>query len=215
MMEIGAPNIEGPGGQVTFSNDVLKIDICGPEQEHLSVVDVPGIFRKKTEGQTTDQDKIMVKSMVESYMQNHRSVILTIVPANTDIATQDITETAERYDKEGVRTLGVLTKPDLVDEGGENAVLDVLNGNKHGLKLGWCVVKNPGQKALNDDSFDRYESERTFFLSEHPWSGLSPEQTGIEALRNRLVGILGDMIEREFPKVLPLLNAGVVQETDV
>ena len=34
----------------TFSNDVLKIEICGPEQQHFSVIDVPGIFRNPIEG---------------------------------------------------------------------------------------------------------------------------------------------------------------------
>ena len=45
------------------------------------------------------------------------------MPANVDIATQEIVHMAEEADPEGGRTLGVLTKPDLVDKGAEDKVL--------------------------------------------------------------------------------------------
>ena len=58
-------------GADTFSDDVLKIEICGPDQQHLSVIDVPGIFRNTTEG-TTDADIEVVRNMVNHYMKNPR-----------------------------------------------------------------------------------------------------------------------------------------------
>lgn len=70
----------------TFSDDVLKIEIYGPEQQHLSVIDVPGIFRNTTVGVTTDADMEVVRNMVNHYMKNPRSIILAVVPANVDIA---------------------------------------------------------------------------------------------------------------------------------
>lgn len=45
-----------------------------------------------------------------------------MVPANIDIATQEIVQMAEDADPTGRRTLGVLTKPDLVDKGAEDKV---------------------------------------------------------------------------------------------
>ena len=45
------------------------------------------------------------------------------VPANQDVATVDILERALRVDPSGERTIGVLTKPDLVGEGSEDEVL--------------------------------------------------------------------------------------------
>ena len=45
------------------------------------------------------------------------------MPANVDIATQEIVHMAEEVDPEGKRTLGVLTKPDLVDKGAEDKVV--------------------------------------------------------------------------------------------
>ena len=57
-------------------------------------------------------------------MQNPRSIILAIIPANVDIATQEILEMAAELDVDGERTLRVFTKPDLVDKGAESAVIE-------------------------------------------------------------------------------------------
>ncbi len=126
-------------GADTFFDDVLKIEICGPNQQHLSVIDVPGIFRNPTEGVTTDADIDVVRNMVNHYMKNPRSIILAVVPANVDIATQEILKMAGKFDREGQRTLGVLTKPDLVDRGAENRVVDLVEGKSSTPEL---FIKN-------------------------------------------------------------------------
>ena len=141
-----------------------------------------------------------------TYMRNPRSVILAVVPANVDVATQEILEMAGELDVKGERTLGVLTKPDLVDKGAEPAVIDIIEGRSHVLNLGWCTVRNLGQQALAHGNSDtatssRHAAEKAFFNSEKPWSSLSKEPVGIEALRVRLVEILAEMIKREFPRV--------------
>ena len=81
----------------------------------------------------------LVRQMVGKHLSNPRSIILllyhdlqfnrtpltdvrAVVPANVDIATQEIIQMAEDADPRGQRTLGVLTKPDLVDKGAEDKV---------------------------------------------------------------------------------------------
>ncbi|KAF3481522.1 dynamin family protein [Arthroderma uncinatum] len=107
--------LSGPGGksdEKTFLNDVLQLEISGPDEDHLSVIDVPGIFKNTTEGVTTKNDIETVRDMVYSYMRNPRSIMLTVVPANVDIATQEIVEMARELDQDGERTLG----QDLLDQ---------------------------------------------------------------------------------------------------
>lgn len=185
----------------TFSNDVLKIEICGPDQEHYSVIDVPGIFRNTTSGNTTKADMAMVRSMVSDYMKNPRSAMLAVIPANVDIGTQEILEMAKEYDPEGLRTLGVLTKPDLVDRGAEHNTVDIVEGKTHTLYLGWCVVRNLSQEHLQDSSVDRQTKENEFFATKNPWKKLPKDRVGVGALQKRLVELLGDLIRREFPNV--------------
>ena len=76
-----------PGPKSTFSKDVLRLEITGPNEEHLSVIDVPGIFKRTTSGLTTKADMEMVEGMVHSYIKNARCIMLAIVPVNVNIAT--------------------------------------------------------------------------------------------------------------------------------
>lgn len=190
------------GAKKSFSDDVLKIEVIGPDQQHLGVVDVPGIFRKITEGVTTQSDMVSVRSMVERYMANPRSIIMAVVPANVDIATQEILEIAKVHDPTEQRTLGVLTKPDLIDKGAEDHVLNLIQGTTHTLSLGWCMVKNPGQQDLKrGDDFDRHASEKAFFGTHEIWSKVDNDKVGVDSLRLRLVELLTAIVQNEFKHV--------------
>ena len=212
---MGLGGKDGTGDRGTFSEDVLKLEVCGPDQEHFSIVDVPGIFRNVTPGVTTKADKEMVSTMVRRYMENPRSIMLTVIPANVDIATQEILSMAEEADKDGHRTLGVLTKPDLVDRGAEQSVVDLVNGKRHKLNLGWCLVRNPGQIHLQSDSVDRGAIEREFFRHVQPWNTLDKDRVGVSALRARLQDILASNTRREFPKVGDVILSRSKLLTDV
>lgn len=202
VMGLSKTQRSGPGITPTFSEDILSLEVCGPDQEHFSVIDVPGIFKNTTQGLTTKADIEMVKSMVQRYMTNSRSVILAVIPSNVDIATQEILEMAKEADPGGERTLGVLTKPDLVDRGAERDVTDLVEGKRHQLTLGWCLVRNPGQQdLLSDQAMDRHAVETDFFIQKAPWNRLEKDRVGIQPLQARLREILAGHIRHEFPKV--------------
>lgn len=185
----------------TFTEDILSIEVGGPEEQHLTVIDVPGIFKRANQGVTTKADIDLVQQMVLGYMSNSRSVMLAVIPANVDIATQAILQMAEDLDPEGQRTLGVLTKPDLVDKGAERTLMEMVEGEKYPLRLGWSLLRNPGQAAIADPNSDRNAIEKAFFDSTAPWNSLPKDKVGIGALRTKLQQILAAHIRREFPKV--------------
>jgi hypothetical protein len=184
----------------TFSSDVLRLEIHGPDENHLSVIDVPGIFKTTTPGLTSKSDITLVRDMVLNYMRNPRSIILAVVPANVDIATQEIIELARELDPDGMRTLRILTKPDLVDKGAEDKIIELVEGKQESQELGWVVVKNLGQKDLQDLSISR-DLEEDLFGHSPPWNRLSSDNYGIEALRTRLQALLAANVRREFPSV--------------
>jgi hypothetical protein len=192
-------------GQSTFSDDVLKIELCGPNKSQMSVIDVPGIFRTQTEGVTTKDDMSLVRGMVRGYIENPRTIILAVVPANVDIATQEIVNLAKEVDPTGQRTLGVLTKPDLVDRGAEQDVLDLVRGNKNKLHLGYYVVRNRGQQDKLASSAERHRTEIEFFKTQ-PWSSLGKDRVGISALYPRLRDLLNQITRQEFPKMTREIN---------
>lgn len=86
-----------------------------------------------------------------------------------DKATQEILEIAAEVDPEGRRTLGVLTKPDVVDHGAEPTVVDLIEGRAHAIRLGWHLVRDPGQNQLADENTDRDVLETAFFRDSLPW----------------------------------------------
>lgn len=134
-------------------------------------------------------------------MENPRSVILAVIPANIGIATQEILEMADEVDPEGQRTLGVLTKADLVDKGTEPGLVDLIEGRRHQLALGWHLVRNPGQQELSDPVTNRHQLERRFFKTQSPYNKLVADKIGIPALKLRLQEVLATHTRREFPKV--------------
>jgi hypothetical protein len=199
-MGIPPPGSSLKPGQSNFSDDVLMIEFCGPDKTHLSVIDVPGIFRTPTEGVTTEDDMSLVRGMVHHYIENLRTIILAVVPANVDIATQEILNLAKEVDPAGQRTLGVLTKPDLVDKGAEQDIMDLVQGKRNKLKLGYCVVRNRGQLDRAASPAERHKKEIDFFKTQ-PWSSLGADRVGISALYPRLRDLLSRITRQAFPKV--------------
>lgn len=150
-------------GQSTFSDDMLKIELSGSSRQHLSVIDVPEIFRTSTYGVTTKEDMTLVRRMIKSYIKDSRIIILAVISAPVNIATQEILSMAEEADPLGQRTLSVLTKPDLVDKGDEELVMNLVHGIKNKLNLSYCMVRDRGQQEKALSSTDRHQNERHFF----------------------------------------------------
>ncbi|KAI8660400.1 hypothetical protein NCS57_01017200 [Fusarium keratoplasticum] len=184
-----------------FSRDILRVEISGPNEDHLTVIDVPGMFENVTPGVTTKEDIDLVKDMVRNYIKESRTIILAVVPCTGDIANQKILTLAKEVDPEGKRTLGVLTKPDLaVEQATKAVVVNLVNGNRRDLVLGYCVVKNRGADDTSSSAEERNLKEENFFR-EAPWSKLPADRLGIPALKARLQHLLMDRIKSEFPKV--------------
>jgi hypothetical protein len=181
-----------------FSEDVLKIEICGPHEDYLTIIDVPGIFRNHTEGITTKEDINLVNNLVRRYIKDKRTIILAVLPSNVDIATQEIIALAEEYDRLGERTLGVLTKPDLVTESNaKNSVCNLVSGKRMPLSLGYYIVRNRG--ADDGNKVEHNALEKMF--QEEPWSALPSERVGIFALKKQLEALLAQITRREFPSL--------------
>lgn len=200
---MGIKTTENLFGENTFSEDVLKIEKFGPDEGYLTIIDVPGIFHTTTEGITTNKDKELVKDMVKRYIKDSRAIILAVLPSNVDVATQEILTLAEETDPTGDRTLGILTKVDLLkEETAKSAVVNLVEGNRKPLKLGYHVVTNRGGDD-HDEEEDALTAlrEREAMFMKHPWDNLPEERVGISALRERLEELLGEITDRAFPKL--------------
>ncbi|KAI1822810.1 interferon-induced GTP-binding protein Mx2 [Xylaria intraflava] len=201
-----------------FSEHMLKIEKQGPNEEHFTVIDVPGIFRRETEGVTTEGDIQLVRNMVKKYMQDSRTIILAIIPSNVDPATQEILKLAKKFDTNMTRTMAVLTKPDLaIEQITQKIAIDHVLGQRGDLTLGYYIVKNRGpdpddaNKTLEQGQAD----ERAFFNSA-PWSVLvHTGKAGIACLKQRVRELLTDLIKKEFPKLKSEVNRELSRVRDL
>lgn len=133
---------------------------------NLTLVDLPGLTKVPVGDQPSDIER-QIKNLVLDYITKPNAVILAVSPANVDLANSDALKLARTVDPRGLRTLGVLTKLDLMDAG-TNA-LDVLTGRTYPLKLGFIGVVNRSQQDINLDlpMGDARRKEEEFFQN-HP-----------------------------------------------
>ena len=192
------------GSTTVFAKDVLRVELCGPHQPNLTLVDLPGIFHAGDKSQS-DDDAVLVKSLVKTYMKSSRSIILVVVSAKNDLNNQAITTMAKEkdIDPEGQRTMGIITKPDLLFAGSdsENAYVKLAKNDNIHFKLGWHVLKNRDYDTRDTTLAEQDAAEKQFF-EERVWSTALPDtQLGIAKPRPRLSRVLLDQIEAELPSL--------------
>ena len=162
------------------------------------MVDVPGLTKVPTANQPASVVRD-IEAMVKKFVTPPDVIVVAVSPANADIATSDGIRVAREVDPGLVRTVGVLTKLDLMDRGTDAS--EVLAGRAVRLKLGWCAVVNRSQFDINADvdmSAAR-ANERAFFDANRDKYSIVNCGTGV--LTEMLTGILGDSIRRRVPRI--------------
>ena len=198
-----------PTGTGEFYEDILRIELTGPKQPHLTMVDLPGLFRSGNKEQS-DADVDIVHCMVKKYMARPRSIILTVVSAGYGYVLQEVTSMAKRADPEGLRTMGLITKPDTLDVGSdsERYFVRLAQNSEEELRLGWHVLKNRKFEERDVTSAERDAIETEFF-SQGLWNSIDSSHVGVEALKRRLSAVLGDQILAQLPSLVQDVEDGI------
>lgn len=198
-----------------FSSDVLRVELCGPSQPHLTMVDLPGLFRAGNRDQSV-HDAQTVRNLVLEYVKRPRSIILAVVSAKSDFALQEITQMARELDPEGVRTLGLITKPDALDVGSDSeaSYVKLAQNTDVVFRLGWHVLKNRDFKMRDASSAERDEAEARFFAS-GIWTTLDPSHLGVKSLKPRLSNVLKDQILQQLPDLLNDVESEITSCTSI
>lgn len=111
-------------------------------------------------------------------------------------------------DPEGVRTVGVLTKPDAIQPGDEGRVIDTALNKVTVLHHGWFIVRNRSTDEVkrNISNAERLENEANLFKKD-PWRTLPRDRVGVPALEKFLQRLLFDHVRKEFPKMVQEIDA--------
>jgi len=192
-----------------FCTDALHVELCGPTQPHLTLVDLPGLFHAGNTDQS-ETDAATVGDMVQSYMNRPRSIILAVVSAKNDFNLQAVTKIARKLDPKGVRTMGIITKPDTLDLGSDSemAYIKLAQNRDVVFRLGWHVLINRDYARRNTSNAERDEFEEQFFMS-GSWQSVDPMSLGVKSLRPRLSNVLKEQILRQLPHLLQDVKSGI------
>ncbi|PGH13825.1 hypothetical protein AJ79_03393 [Helicocarpus griseus UAMH5409] len=189
----------GLNDRKAFGKDVLSVELCGPNRPQLTLVDLPGLIHSANRSQS-EEDVELIKSLVQEYICQSRTIILAVVSAKNDYANQVILDYCRKFDPKGSRTLGVITKPDFLRPGSENESvwLDLAQNRDIYFELGWHLLKNRGDGEHHMSFMERNLKEHVFFDS-GSYKAIPKHAKGIESLRERLSQLLFCHLKRELP----------------
>lgn len=127
----------------------IVLHVYSPTCPDMSLIDLPGITRipLKDSDQPINIEEI-TKRMALKYVTDTRTIILCVIPSNIDLTTSEALQMARGADPKGLRTIGVLTKIDIMDKG-TNAKKALL-GQEVDLRLGFVGVKLRSQQDIRD-----------------------------------------------------------------
>jgi len=209
MAEIERDTQRVAGGNKMVNPKSINLKIYSPNVLDLTLVDLPGLTKVPVGDQPDDIEKL-IRAMVYSFVEKKNALILAVHAANTDLATCDALQIARRVDPTGARTIGVVTKLDLMDEG-TNA-LDVLTNKTIPLRHGYVGVVNRSQaniKANQALEVSRKEEEE-FFAKHEAYSHIARHH-GSRVLAKKLSQLLLQHIRETLPDIRNQLTTKLSQ----
>ena len=204
------------GNESNITNKPINLKIYAPNIPNLTMVDLPGMVMvaRTDKGQPADI-KNKINELISSYIEEPKTIILAVMPARTDIEADIAMELIKRHDPEGKRTIGILTKVDLMNVNTD--ISDYLQGNVSRdlqLKYGYYAVRNRAPEESKKISVvEGFQHEKAFFKNHPAYSNLtgsSKAHLGIPNMTNRISDILVQNIKRSLPHILTKVNERLV-----
>ncbi|KAM4598716.1 dynamin-2 isoform 5-T5 [Polymixia lowei] len=194
--------IEAETDRITGSNKgispvPINLRVYSPHVLNLTLIDLPGMTKVAVGDQPVDIEH-QIREMLMQFITKESCLILAVTPANTDLANSDALKIAKEVDPQGLRTIGVITKLDLMDEGTD--AKDILENKLLPLRRGYIGVVNRSQKDIDGrkDIRAALAAERKFFLS-HPAYRHIAERMGTPHLQKTLNQQLTNHIRDTLP----------------
>ena len=188
-----------------ISEKQIRLKIYAPDVLNLTLVDLPGLTRNPVGEQPHDIEH-RLRSLVLKYARHATCILLAVTPGNMDLANSEALHLARECDPEGLRTLGVITKLDLVDHG--VSARAYLTGEVIPLRLGYVGVVNRSQADVSrSKSIEAaVEDEAAFFRDSVEYGDLA-DVCGTKFLAKTLHRILASHIRKGLPELRTMCRA--------
>ncbi|XP_064649937.1 dynamin-1-like isoform X2 [Lineus longissimus] len=202
------------GANKGISSIPINLRVYSPNVLNLTLIDLPGMTKVAVGDQPPDIE-IQIRNMLMEFITKDNCLVLAVSPANTDLANSDALKIAKEVDPQGIRTIGVITKLDLMDEGTD--ARDILENKLLPLRRGYIGVVNRSQKDIDGkkDIKAALAGERQFFLS-HPSYRHVADKMGTPYLQRVLNQQLTNHIRDTLPQLRNKLQSQLLSmERDV
>lgn len=178
-----------------FSPNIVALEIMGPDLPDLSFYDMPGIFQNPADARD-DYLVSVVRNLSKEYINHPSAIILCGVAMNND-AENSCTMNLLRRLGASNRTIGVLTKADLLASAGHEQWLKIMQGDDHRTGLGYFITSRPPDRDLEElkkweESFFDFQRSESWPASFEPFA----DRCGIEKLK----ASLSERLAQEFAK---------------
>ncbi|RSL57911.1 Vacuolar protein sorting-associated protein 1 [Fusarium duplospermum] len=199
------------GRNAGISPAPINLRIYSPNVLTLTLVDLPGLTKVPVGDQPRDIER-QIREMVLKHIGKSNAIILAVTAANQDLANSDGLKLAREVDPEGQRTIGVLTKVDLMDEGTD--VIDILSNRVIPLRLGYVPVVNRGQRDIDNKKAinQALEAEKNFFENHKAYRNKS-SYCGTPYLARKLNLILMMHIKQTLPDIKARITSSLQKYT--
>ncbi|KAL8242450.1 hypothetical protein R6Q59_012752 [Mikania micrantha] len=206
--EIQAETDREAGGNKGVSDKQIRLKIFSPNVLDITLVDLPGITKVPVGDQPSDIEA-RIRTMIMSYIKLPSCLILAVTPANSDLANSDALQIAGNADPDGYRTIGIITKLDIMDRGTD--ARNFLLGKVIPLRLGYVGVVNRSQEdiMLNRTIKDALAAEEKFFRSRPVYNELA-DRCGVPQLAKKLNQILVQHIKTVLPGLKTRISSALV-----
>lgn len=202
--EIESETSRVAGTNKGINRQAINLKIYSPHVLNLTLVDLPGLTKVPIGDQPTDIEK-QTRNLISEYIAKPNSIILAVSPANVDIVNSEALKLARHVDPLGRRTIGVLTKVDLMDHG-TNA-MEILSGRVYPLKLGFIGAVNRSQQDIQGNKpMDEALKAETEFFKHHPAYRNIADRCGTHYLAKTLNTTLLAHIRERLPDIKARLN---------
>ena len=191
-----------------ISNKSINLKIFSPYVLNLTLVDLPGVTKVPTGDQPEDVED-QIKAMCYEFINNPNAIILAVTAANSDLVNSDGLKMARAVDPDGERTVGVLTKVDIMDHGTDCS--DILGNRVIPLRRGYIAVVNRSQKDIQDEiQIRKGLAKETQFFQSHPKYRNMLSRCGTNNLARTLNQILMHHIRDCLPDIKSRISGMIV-----
>ena len=191
------------GSNKGISNIPINLRVHSPHVLNLTLIDLPGMTKIAVGDQPQDIE-VQIRDMLLQFITKPNCLILAVTPANTDLANSDALKIAREVDPQGVRTIGVITKLDLMDPGTD--AREILENKTFPLRRGYVGVVNRSQRDIDGKKDIRaaLAAERKFFLSHASYRHMA-DKMGTPHLQK----VLNQQLTNHIKDSLPALRSSL------